>query len=114
VGISHWHGIGFHDPFADPGDLRGLDERPIVISGGSHTDERVARRLAGIWHGTAAPAVRQIALIQDGHEDRRPLDSRFGAWVVCTENPAPCTVTELGQNGAALGSIQLQEPPLQW
>lgn len=22
---SHWHGTGFHDPFADPGDLRGLD-----------------------------------------------------------------------------------------
>jgi hypothetical protein len=89
VGISHWHGIGFHDPFADPGDLRGLDGRPIIISGGSHTDERVARRLAGIWHGTAAPAVRQIALIQDGHEDRRPRDSHFGAWVVCTENAPP-------------------------
>jgi len=45
--------------------------------------------LAGIWHGTAALAVRQIALIQDGHEDRRPLDSHFGAWVVCTENAPP-------------------------
>src|SRR5262249_12680982 len=29
---SHWHGTGFHDPFADPGDLAGLDGRPIVIS----------------------------------------------------------------------------------
>jgi hypothetical protein len=69
---GHWPGTGFHDPFADPGDLRGLDGQPIVISGGSHSDEPAPGQLAGIWHGTAAPAVRQLTLTQDGHEDRRP------------------------------------------
>jgi len=86
---GHWVGTGFHDPFDDPGDLRGLDGRPIVISGSSHSDEPAPGRLAGTWHGTAAPVVRQIALVQDGHEDRRPLDSHFGAWIVCTENQHP-------------------------
>lgn len=66
---SHWHGTGFHDPFADPDDLRGLDGQSIVISSGSHGDDAVPGRLAGVWHGTAVPAVRQISLIQDGHED---------------------------------------------
>jgi DnaJ-domain-containing protein 1 len=111
---GHWHGTGFHDPFTDPGDRLGLDGQPIVISGGSHSDQPVPGRLAGIWHGTAAPAVRQIALIQDGHEDRRPLDSHFGAWIVCTEHSTPCNVTALDQNDAVLGSIQLAEPPLHW
>jgi hypothetical protein len=111
---GHWLGTGFHDPFADPGDVRGLDGQPIVISGGSHSDESAPGRLVGIWHGTATPAVRQLALIQDGHEDRRPLDSHFGAWVVCTENPAPCNVAALDQNGAVLDSIQLADAPLQW
>ena len=111
---GHWLGTGFHDPFTDPADLRGLDGQPIVISGESHSDQPAPGRLASIWHGTAAPAVRQIALIQDGQEDRRPLHSHFGAWVVCTENPAPCTVTALDQDGAVLGSIQLAEAPLQW
>ena len=69
---SHWHGTGFHDPLADPGDLRGLDDRAIVISGGSHSEAPGPARLAGIWHGTAAPQVRQIALIQDGAEDPGP------------------------------------------
>ena len=111
---GHWLGTGFHDPFTDPGDLRGLDGRPIVISGESHSDQPAPGRLAGIWHGTAAPVVQQIALIQDGHEDRQPLNSHFGAWVVCTESPAPSSVAAIGENGAVLGSIQLSERPLEW
>ena len=111
---SHWHGTGFHDPFADPAGLRGLDGRAVVVSGGSHSDAPAPGHLAAIWHGTAGPAVQQIALIQDGHEDRRPLGSHFGAWVACTEHPAPCDLAALDQNGAVLGSIQLSEPPLKW
>jgi hypothetical protein len=33
-------------------------------------------------HGHASPAVKYIALVQDGREDLRPLESHFGAWVV--------------------------------
>jgi hypothetical protein len=48
------------------------------------------------------------------YENRRPVDSHFGAWVVCTESPAPCSVAAIDENGAVLGSIQLSERPLQW
>lgn len=47
----------------------------------------------------------QIALVQDGQEDRRVLESHFGAWVVCTERTSPFEVTVLDENGVVLGSI---------
>lgn len=101
-----WGGTGFgHDPIANPGDLRELDGRAMTVSGGSSSDHPVPGRLAAIWHGRAASAVTQIALIQDGHEDRRPLDSHFGAWVVCTEQPSPFHVTALDHNGTVLADI---------
>lgn len=71
----------------------------------SRTDTPPPGRLAEIMHGRVAPNVKQLALIQDGYEDRRPLDSHFGAWVVCTENPAPFRVVALDENGLVLDEI---------
>ncbi len=103
----HWGGTGWaHDPIAHPGNLRDLGGRAMVISGESHTDTPEPGRLTAIWQGRAAPAVKQIALIQDGHEDRRPLTSHFGAWVVCTEQPSPFHVTALDQNDTVLADIE--------
>ena len=90
---THWHGTSFHDPFSDPGGRYGLGGRPIASSGG----------LGGIiCHGTAAPAVKYLALIQDGHQDRRPLDNHFGAWVICAERPGAVAVAALDENGTTL------------
>jgi tetratricopeptide (TPR) repeat protein len=102
-----WAGTGWgdDDPIANPGDLRGLDGRAMVVSGGSSTESPVHGQLAAIWHGKASPAVTQIALIQDGREDRRRLDSYFGAWVVCTEQPSPFHVTGLDEHGTVLAEI---------
>jgi tetratricopeptide (TPR) repeat protein len=88
----HWHSTGFHDPFTDPGGLHGLGGEAIVHSGGSGT----------IWHGTASGAVKDLALIQDGHEDRRPLDNHFGAWVVRAEKPGPFRVAAIDENGTEI------------
>lgn len=103
---THWMGTGWgNDPIANPGDLREMDGQAMTVSGGSRADTPEPGQMATVWHGRAAPAVRQIALLQDGHEDRRPLDSHFGAWVVCTENPSPFHVTALDQNGSILADI---------
>jgi tetratricopeptide (TPR) repeat protein len=102
----HWHGTGWdHDPIASPGDLRELDGQALVVGGGSHTDTPAPGYPASIQLGRAAPAVTQIALVQEGREDRRPLDSRFGFWVVCTEQPTPFHVTALDDNGTVLADI---------
>jgi len=50
--------------------------------------------------------VTQIALIQDGHEDRRQLESRFGAWVVCTEKHGPMDVAAFDEHGLMLASLE--------
>ena len=98
---THWHGTSFHDPFTDPGGLHGLAGRPIASSGG----------LGGvICHGTAAPAVKYLALIQDGHQDRRPLDNHFGAWVIRTEKAGPVAVAALDENGTTLAKMELTDP----
>lgn len=89
---THWHGTSFHDPFTDPGGLYGLGGEAIVHSGSNGT----------IWHGTASAAVKYLALIQDGHEDRRPLDNHFGAWVVRAEKPGPFRIAAIDENGTEM------------
>ena len=64
-----------------------------------------------IVHGQAGPAVTHLALIQDGCEDHRPLESHFGAWVVCIEQASPFQVTALDASGTALASIEESFPP---
>ena len=97
----HWHGTSFHDPFTDPGGLYGLAGRPIAYSGGLGDI---------VCHGTAAPAVKYLALIQDGHEDRRPLDNHFGAWVIRADKAGPVAVAALDENGTTLAQIELTDP----
>lgn len=54
--------------------------------------------------------MKYLALIQDGHEDRRPLDNHFGAWVICADKPGQVTVAALDQDGATLAELELAGP----
>jgi tetratricopeptide (TPR) repeat protein len=97
-----WYGTSFHDPFTDPGGLYGLDGHPLAASGALGDI---------ICHGTASPAVKYLALIQDGQEDRRPLDNHFGAWVIHAEHPGrEFALAALDENGTTLAQIELTNP----
>jgi hypothetical protein len=101
-----WYSTGWsHDSIAKPGSLRDLDGRAIAGGGGEFSDQPGPHYPAAIATGRAAAAVKQIALIQDGREDRRRLESHFGAWVICTEQTSPFQVTALDENGVVLDSI---------
>jgi hypothetical protein len=101
-----WGSTGWsHDPIAKPGSLRDLDGRAIASGGEAFSDQPGPHYPAAVATGRAAPAAKQIALIQDGHEDRRRLESHFGAWVICTEQTSPFQVTALDENGVVLDSI---------
>ena len=90
------------DPIADPDHRRDLDGRPMVTGASSRAAGLPPPGVpAATLTGRAAPDVAHIALIQDGHEVRRQLDSHFGAWVICTERPGPFQVAGLDSNGAA-------------
>jgi tetratricopeptide (TPR) repeat protein len=107
-----WMGTGLSpDPIARPGDLRHLGAQAITISGHSWPAQPAPGNPAMIVHGQVGPAVTQLALIQDGCEDRRPLESHFGAWLVCTEQASPFQVTALDASGTALASIDESFPP---
>jgi tetratricopeptide (TPR) repeat protein len=104
---EHMHGIGFGpDPVARPGDLRGFGGNFMTVSGGSTARAPAAGHPAAIAIGRARPEVRQLALTQGGREDRRPLESHFGAWVVCVEEATPFEVCGLDENGVVLGRIE--------
>jgi hypothetical protein len=47
-----------------------------------------------------------IGLIRNGHEDRRPLQSNFGAWVICIDEPSPYRVTAYDNSGVMLADIE--------
>jgi hypothetical protein len=105
-GHKYHGGVGWsHDPIADPHGMRDLDNRAIVEGGGSFTDSPSPGHPAAVVVGRARPDVTHLALLQDGHEDRRALCSDFGAWVVCTEHWSPYQINALAENGAVLASL---------
>jgi hypothetical protein len=104
---SHWHGHGWsHDPIADPDRTADLGGQAIAGGGsGVFTDRPLPGHPAYVMTGRVSAAVTAIAVIQDGHEDRRNLDSHFGALVICTELPVPFQINALNSAGAVIGSI---------
>ena len=92
----HFHGFGLsHDPIASPAGPRELIGRAMVPGASSDIE----------LDGRASPAVKYIALIQDGQEDVRPLVSHFGFWVVCTDRRAPFQVEGRDADGNVLARI---------
>jgi hypothetical protein len=71
------------------------DATPMVSGSGTKT----------MMHGRVIPDARELSLIQDGHEDRRPLDSHFGAWIVCTDDTTPFEVEARDADGNAIARL---------
>ena len=84
-----------YDPIANPGSLRDLGGSAMVTGGGTETEP----------HGRASPAVKYIALNQDGREDLRPMESHFSFWVVSTEESAPFHLEGRDADGNVLARI---------
>lgn len=94
-----------HDPVRSPGSLQELDGNPMVHGSSSLAPEVTPGHPAAVATGRAAPEVRYIAVIGDDREDRRPLESHFGAWIVCTEQPGDFLVVGLDANGTVLAVL---------
>lgn len=106
--IAHnwWGGTGWsHDPVADPGSLRDLDGRAIAGGSGSHNPSPQPGFPASVMAGRASPAVTHLALVQDAREERRELQSHFGAWIVCTEKWSSYRINALDEASTVLGCI---------
>ncbi len=80
----------------------------MVYGGTAEAGRPVPGYPAMVVAGRAAPEVRYLAVIQDGQEDRRPLESHFGAWVVCTERPGPFQIAGFDEHGTLLARLDIQ------
>jgi hypothetical protein len=92
------------DPVAHPERADELDGEAAVYGS--------LKRIQGdgkfpLWvaTGRASRQVASIALVQAGTENRRKLDSRFGAWVVCTEVPEQFEVVAFDGSGQVLARL---------
>ena len=108
---SHAFGSNFgYNPIANPdGRFYGLDGQVMVTSGGSQGRTLTPGFPACTAVALISPEVQYLALTKDGQEDRRPVESHFGAWVVCIEDHGPYELATLDANGAALQSMQLPQ-----
>jgi hypothetical protein len=97
-----------HDPIANPGDRHDLNGRPMVHGGASEARQETPGRPAVVLMGRAAPAVTHLAVIQDGHVDKRRMDSHFGAWVVCTERLASFEMEGMDKDRHRAGNTALR------
>jgi hypothetical protein len=104
----------YYDPLRSRESTWDPDGSPMIYGGSSQAREVTPGRPAFVAAGRAAPEVKYLSVIQEGREDRRPLESHFGAWVVCTEQPGPFEVSGLNANGTVLASIPLPFHPPRW
>ena len=56
--------------------------------------------------GHVSPDVIYLAVIQDGQQDYRPLQSHFGAWAVCVEKPGAFDVAAFDSDGKLLTYLE--------
>ena len=94
-----------YDPIASSGSWPDMRGTTMFASGTTYARPQSPGFPALMLHGHAAPAVKSIALIQDGREVVQTLESHFGAWVICTEHESPLQVEGRDAHGKALARI---------
>jgi hypothetical protein len=94
------------DPIAQPGYARHLDGNALTYGETSQQDHPRPGQPACYAMGYVAPVVTYLAVLQDGHQERRTLQSRFGAWIVCTDQPGSFDVAAYDQEGSLLACLE--------
>jgi hypothetical protein len=109
IAEQYWAGVSWRDVITQPDPFRELGGRAITEGGGSSARQQPAPgKLAVVITGSVSPAVTTLALVQDGHQVRRDLQSHFGAWVVCTEKWAPYRIEAFNESGKVIETIDGQ------
>jgi len=93
------------DPIASPDSLSDLAGRHVVVCGGTVTDDPKPNYPAIIAAGRVSPEVAEISFVQGKRIQRRPVDSHFGAWVVCSDKWEPYAVLAYDGAGRMIGEV---------
>jgi hypothetical protein len=103
--VFYWQSYAF-DPVTDPGCDRHLDGNAMTYGAVGENAGHEPGQPASVTLGHVSPAVRYLAVIQDGRQDYRPLQSHFGAWVVCLEQPGIFDVAAFDSDGSLLACLE--------
>lgn len=98
------------DPVTDPGYDRHLDGDTMTYGQFRRGDSHQPGRPASSALGHVSRAVKYLAVIQDGQQDYRPLQSHFGAWAVCVEKPGIFDVAAFDSDGKLLKCLEQPFP----
>jgi tetratricopeptide (TPR) repeat protein len=103
-----------HDPIASSGSWPDMRGTTMFASGRTYARPAIPGLPVLMLHGHAAPAVKNLALIQDGRVEVRPLQSHFGAWLICTEQDSPLQVEGRDADGTTLARISHPDDEPEW
>jgi hypothetical protein len=102
----NWASTGWsHDPVADQKSLSDLDGQAIVGGCAMSNPQASPGIPVAVMTGRVSPAITSIALVQGDRVDRRPLQSHFGAWVVCAEEWSPFQIDAADDAGTVVGTV---------
>jgi hypothetical protein len=103
--VFSWRSFAF-DPVIDPGYDRHLDGNAMTYGDAGENAGHEPGRPASFTLGNLSPSVKYLTVIQDGQQDYRPLQSHFGAWVVCTEQLGIFDVAAFDAQGRLLACLE--------
>lgn len=105
--FRHWTGTGWsYDPLKPAPDYD-RDRRTITIGGGTFPDPEHLRDQWAVVHGRVTSDVARLRLVVGNERLERAVDSHFGAWIVCVDQPGAFALNALDAGGAVIASLDL-------
>jgi hypothetical protein len=98
------------DPVIDRDYSRHLDGSTMTYGTFAPRDGHEPGRPASTALGHVSQEVKYLAVIQDGRQDYRPLQSHFGTYLVCVEKPGPFDIGAFDRDGKHLETLQHPSP----
>jgi hypothetical protein len=109
--IYGWSPNDGFDPIVDPDYSRHLDGNTMTYGESSPPDSHQPGQPASTALGHVSSEVKYLAVIQDGQQDHRPLESHFGTYLVCVEEQGPFDVAAFDSKGQLLTVLPHPSPP---
>ena len=108
--FSGWSPDDGFDPLSDPDYSPHLHGGTMTYGQFSPRGSHQPGQPASTAFGHVSPDVKYLAVIQDGQQDYRPLQSHFGTYLVCVEKQGPFDVAAFDSDGKLLNVLPYPHP----
>ena len=111
--IYGWSPNDGFDPIVDPDYSRRTDGSTMTHGSFSPRASHQPGQPASTAFGHVSPEVKYLSVIQDGQQDYRRLQSRFGTYLVCVEEQGPFDMAAFDSDGKLLDIMSYPTPAYQ-